>query len=102
MILTMTTCVHLLLLLLLLLLCNCTDNHSHKITESDIGNAIRKLKSGKGDGYDGLTSDYLINGTPLLFYYLSSLFSLCYFTALHLRVSVCLLWFQYLKKAVVP
>ena len=57
-------------------LCNCTDSHSHKITESDIGNAIRKLKSGKGDGYDGLTSDYLINGTPLLFYYLSTLFSL--------------------------
>ena len=84
-------------------ICNCTDNHSHKITESDIGDAIRKLKSGKGDGYDGLTSDYLINGTQLLFYYLSTLFSLfCYLTALHLRVSVCLLWFQYLKRAVVP
>ena len=48
-------------------ICNCTDNHSHKITESDIGDAILKLKSGKGDGYDGLTSDYLINGTQLLF-----------------------------------
>ena len=46
-------------------ICNCTDNHSHKIAESDIGDAIRKLKSGKGDGYDGLTSDYLINpGAP--------------------------------------
>ena len=33
--------------------------------------AIRKLKSGKGDGYDGLTSDYRINGTQL-----SILFSL--------------------------
>ena len=47
-------------------ICNCTDNHSYKITESDIGDAIHKLKSGKGDGYDGLTSDYLINGTPLI------------------------------------
>ena len=46
-------------------LCNTTDSHSHKITESDIGDAVCKLKSGKGDGYDGLTSDYLINGTLL-------------------------------------
>ena len=57
-------------------ICNCTDNHSHKLTESDLGDAIRKLKSDKGDGYDGLTSDYLINDTQLLFYYLSTLFSL--------------------------
>ena len=34
------------------------------------------LKRGKNDGYGGLTSDYIINGTPLLFQYLSILFSL--------------------------
>ena len=34
--------------------------HKH-ITLSDIDNAIKK--NGKGDGYDGLTSEYLINGT---------------------------------------
>ena len=33
------------------------------------------MKRGKGDGYDGLTSDYLINGTETRFYYISVLFS---------------------------
>lgn len=33
------------------------------------------MKKGKSDGYDGLTSDYLLNGTPLLFHYLSLLFT---------------------------
>ena len=31
-------------------ICNGTDNHNHKITESDIGDAILKLRSGKSDG----------------------------------------------------
>ena len=57
-------------------ICNCSDNHSHKITESDIGDAIRKLNSSKGDGYEELTSDYLNNGTQTLFHYLCTLFSL--------------------------
>ena len=43
---------------------------------SNIKDAINKLKRGKNDGYDGLTSDYIINGTPLLFHYLSILFFL--------------------------
>ena len=51
-------------------------NHSHNINSSNIKDVINKLKRGKNDGYDGLTSDYLINGTPLLFHYLSILFSL--------------------------
>ena len=50
----------------------CLD-HKHAITLSDIDNAMKKMKRGKGDGYDGLTPDYLINGT--LFYYISVLFS---------------------------
>ena len=29
-----------------------------------VDDAIKKLKIGKSDGYDGLTSDYIINGTP--------------------------------------
>ena len=29
----------------------------------------------KGDGYDGLTSYYLLNGTPLIFHCLSVLFT---------------------------
>ena len=36
---------------------------------------MKKIKRGKGDGYDGLTSDYLINGTKKLLYYISVLFS---------------------------
>ena len=37
--------------------------------------ATKCLKSGKSDGYDGLTSDNLINGSQLLFMYISQLFS---------------------------
>ena len=57
-------------------ICQCSGNHSHSINSSNIKDAINKLKRGKNDGYDGLTSDYIINGTPLLFHYLSILFSL--------------------------
>ena len=51
-------------------------NHSHNINSSNIKDAINKLKRGKNDGYDGLKSDYIINGIPLLFHYLLILFSL--------------------------
>ena len=37
---------------------------------------LKKLKIGKSDIYDGLTSNYLNDGTPLLTYYLLLLFSL--------------------------
>ena len=36
---------------------------------------IKKLKPGKSDGFDGLTSDYLINASPLFYVYLSHLFT---------------------------
>ena len=57
---------------------NCCSygDHSHAISDSSVDDAIKKLKIGKSDGYDGLTSDYIINGTPLLTHYLSLLFSL--------------------------
>ena len=35
----------------------------------------QKLKPGKSDGFDGLTSDYLINASPLFYVYLSHLFT---------------------------
>ena len=57
-------------------ICHCSGNHSHNISSSNIKDAINKLKRAKNDGYDSLTSDYIINRTPLLFYYLSILFSL--------------------------
>ena len=55
--------------------CNAND-HSHMFSDSNITYAIGKLKRGKSDGYDGLSSDYIINGTPTLFNYISILFSL--------------------------
>ena len=57
---------------------NCCSygDHSHAISDSSVDHAIKKLKIGKSDGYDGLTSDYIINGTPLLTHNLSLLFSL--------------------------
>ena len=57
-------------------ICHCSGNHSHNINSSNIKDVINKLKRGKNDGYDGLTSDYIINGTLLLFHYLSILLSL--------------------------
>ena len=41
----------------------------------NIHSAIKLLKSGKNDGFDGLTSDYLLNASPLLYEYLSFLFT---------------------------
>ena len=35
----------------------------------------KKLKPGKSDGFDGLTSDYLINASSLFYVYLSHLFT---------------------------
>ena len=46
-------------------ICHRSGNHNHNINSSNIKDAINKLKRGKNDGYDGLTSDYIINGTPL-------------------------------------
>ena len=47
---------------------NCCSygDYSHAISDSSVDDAIKKLKTGKSDSYDGLTSDYIINGTPLL------------------------------------
>ena len=59
-------------------ICQCLGNHSRNINSSNIKDAINKLhvKRGKNDAYDGLTYDYIINGIPLLFHYLSILLSL--------------------------
>ena len=45
------------------------------------------MKRGKSDDYDGLTSDYLINGTGTLFYYISVLFS-CMLTHCNIPVTL--------------
>ncbi len=62
----------------------CYDLSMYKHKQVDLGriipfihvkHSINGMKSGKSDGFEGLTSDYLKNGTPLLFEYLSVLFS---------------------------
>ena len=58
---------------------NCTlADHRHNIDYSSLKHPIGKLKGGKNDGFDGLSSDYILNGRPteLLCHHLSSLFSL--------------------------
>ena len=48
---------------------------NHIVNVNDVENSIKRLKPGKSDGFDGLTSDYLINATPLFYVYLSHLFT---------------------------
>ena len=61
-------------------LCNdivpdCNDRDSFTVTMDAIIDAIKHLKPGKSDGFDGLSTDYFINGSPLLSDYLSCLFT---------------------------
>ena len=56
--------------------CICeSECHTHVISSINIHSAIKKLKSGKNDGFDGLTSDYILNASPVLYEYLSFLFT---------------------------
>ena len=54
---------------------DCNDRDSFTVTMDVIINAIRHLKPVKSDGCDGLSTDYFINGSPLLSEYLSCLFT---------------------------
>ena len=52
--------------------CICdSECHTHVISSINIHSAIKLLTFGKNDGFDGLTSDYLLNASPLLYEYLS-------------------------------
>ena len=46
------------------------------ITPTDVRIAVDHLKSGKGDGFEGLCSDHFINGTKRLYVFLSIIFTL--------------------------
>ena len=54
---------------------DCNDKRSIVITANEIKNAIKHMKPGKSDGFDGLTTDYFLNGSPLLSEYISCLFT---------------------------
>ena len=45
------------------------------ITPTDVRIAVDHLKSGKGDGFEGLCSDHFINGTKRLYVFLSIIFT---------------------------
>ena len=53
----------------------CNECINHIVNVNDVENPIKTLKPGKSDGFDGLTSDYLINASPLFYVYLSHLFT---------------------------
>ena len=56
---------------------NCTSaDHHQNIDYSSVKHSISKLKGGKNDCFDGLSSDFILNGTELLCHHLSNLFSL--------------------------
>ena len=54
---------------------DCNDRDSFTVTMDAIIKAIKPLKPGKSDGFDGLSTDYFINSSPLLSEYLSYLFT---------------------------
>ena len=56
--------------------------HSTLMSSDDVTSAIKKLKPGKSNGYDGLSSDYYCYSTPLLSCYIFALFNLYDYTFL--------------------
>ena len=77
---------------------DCNDRDSITVTMDDIINATKHLKPGKSDGFDDLSTDYFINGSPLLSEYLSCLFtcmlSSLFYSTLHFQ---SLLWSLFQK-----
>ena len=53
----------------------CNECINHIVNVNNVENSIKKLNPGKSDEFDGLTSDYLINASPLFYVYLSHLFT---------------------------
>ena len=80
-------------------LCCNRDNsgsHLHYLNVETVSCAISKIKAGKSDGYDSLTSDYLINGSDLLYSYITLVFNciLCHaYTCI--PTSICIIHVGY-------
>ena len=56
--------------------CVCsTTCGSHVISRDDIVNSVKQMRPGKNDGFDGLSSDYILNAPMSLFEILSVLFT---------------------------
>ena len=52
-----------------------TSCGSHVISRDDIVNSVKQLRPGKNDGFDGLSSDYILYAPMSLFEILSVLFT---------------------------
>ena len=59
-------------------MCMCYDYDTIAVTVDKVKKAVRTLEAGKKDGYAGLESDHLINGSELLFDKLCQLINLCF------------------------
>ena len=46
--------------------CCASTDHRHSINHASVSQSIHKLKGGINDGFDGLTSNFILNGTALL------------------------------------
>ena len=64
---------------------------------SVVKHSISKLKAGKHDGFDRLSSDFILNGTELLDHHLSTLFTLIW-SHCYAPVSFCMSTMIYIPK----
>ena len=71
---------------------DCNDRDSFTATMDVIINAIIHLKPGKSNGFDGLATDYFINGSPLLSEYYIVYLHVCYLIVLYPLHFQSLLW----------
>ena len=67
---------------------DCNEREPFTVTINAINNVIKHLKPGKSNGFDGLSTDCFINGSPLLSEYVSCLCT-CMLVPLHFQ---SLLW----------
>ena len=76
-----------------------SESHLHYLNVETVSCAISKMNAGKSDGYDGLTLDYLKNGSDLLYSCITLLFNciLCHVMHIYLLVFAYPCWFLYLK-----
>ena len=63
-----------------------SESHLHYLNVETVSCAISKMKAGKSDGYDGLTSDYLKNAVTCYILVLPCYLTVFYVTHIYLLV----------------
>ena len=66
-----------------------SESHLHYLNVETVSCAISKMKAGQSEGYDGLTSDYLKNGSDLLYSCITLLFN-CILCHVYIPTSFCI------------